>query len=148
MMKSTIAQETPTDTKKTAERTPGAKSMLSIFMIIAIPTIAGVIGQMMLKVGMSNMGALDLSVAGLPAIALKIITSPMIILGLAVYMGGVFFWLIGLNQLDLSYLYPFASLGYVLIAIASWVFLGEQIPPLRWVGLLVICLCVVLTAKK
>jgi drug/metabolite transporter (DMT)-like permease len=122
--------------------------MLTTFMIILIPTIAGVIGQLMLKIGMTNMGALDVSIAGLPNIALRIMTSPMIIIGLAIYMGGVFFWLIGLNRLDLSFLYPFASLSYVLITIAAWAFLHEQIPPLRWVGLLVICIGVALVARK
>ena len=122
--------------------------MLTTFVIILIPTIAGVIGQLMLKIGMSNMGALDLSVAGLPNIALKIMTNPTIIIGLAIYMGGVFFWLIGLNKLDLSFLYPFASLSYVLITVAAWAFLHEQIPPLRWVGLLVICIGVALVARK
>ena len=148
MIKSTTAQDTSTNTKKAADRAPGAQRMLTTFMIILIPTVAGVIGQLMLKIGMSNMGALDLSIAGLPGIALKIMTSPMIIVGLAIYMGGVFFWLIGLNQLDLSFLYPFASLSYVLITIAAWALLHEQIPPLRWVGLLVICLGVALVARK
>ena len=122
--------------------------MLTTFVIILIPTIAGVIGQLMLKIGMSNMGALDLSMSGLPNIALKIMTNPTIIIGLAIYMGGVFFWLIGLNKLDLSFLYPFASLSYVLITIAAWAFLHEQIPPLRWVGVLVICIGVALVARK
>jgi drug/metabolite transporter (DMT)-like permease len=148
MIKSSTAEDVQVSGTEPATRPRGANSMLTTFMIILIPTIAGVIGQLMLKIGMTNMGALDVSIAGLPNIALRIMTSPMIIIGLAIYMGGVFFWLIGLNRLDLSFLYPFASLSYVLITIAAWAFLHEQIPPLRWVGLLVICIGVALVARK
>ena len=126
----------------------GVQNMWTTIIIILIPTIAGVIGQLMLKVGMSQMGVLDLSIAGLPMIALKIATSPMVIIGQAIYMGGVFFWLIGLNRLDLSFLYPFASLSYILITIAAWAFLHEQIPGMRWAGLAVICVGVALVARS
>jgi drug/metabolite transporter (DMT)-like permease len=126
----------------------GIQNMWTTIIIILIPTIAGVIGQLMLKVGMTQMGMLEFSVAALPSIALKIMTSPMIIFGLAIYMAGVFFWLIGLNRLDLSFLYPFASLSYVLITVAAWAFLHEQIPGMRWAGLVVICIGVALVARS
>jgi drug/metabolite transporter (DMT)-like permease len=126
----------------------GVPNMWTTIIIILIPTIAGVIGQLMLKIGMTQMGTLELSIAALPTIALKIMTSPMIIVGLAIYLGGVFFWLIGLNRLDLSFLYPFASLSYVLITIAAWAFLNEQVPGMRWLGLVVICIGVALVARS
>jgi drug/metabolite transporter (DMT)-like permease len=129
------------------EKTRGASPMLTNIIIILIPTIAGVIGQLMLKVGMQQMGALQLSADALPALVLRIATSPMIIFGLAIYMGGVFFWLIGLNRMNLSFLYPFASLSYVLIAVASWAILREDVPPMRWVGMVVICVGVAVAAR-
>lgn len=126
----------------------GKHTMWINVLLILIPTVAGVIGQLMLKVGMSSMGALDINAAAIPSIIMKIATNPMIVVGLAIYMGGVFFWLLALNRLQLSYLYPFASLSYVLITIAAAVFLHEQIPSLRWVGLVVICVGVALVAKS
>lgn len=121
--------------------------MLTLVLIL-IPTITGVAGQLLLKVGMAQLGTLDLSIAALPALLMKVVTSPYVMVGLAIYFGGVFFWLLALNRADLSYVYPFASLSYVLITFASWGLLHENVPPLRWAGLLVICIGVVLVARS
>ncbi len=122
-------------------------AMLTLVLIL-IPTITGVAGQLLLKVGMSQLGALELSMAALPGLVTRIVLSPYIIIGLAIYFGGVFFWLLALNRADLSYVYPFASLSYVLITVASWLLLHEAVPPLRWAGLLVICVGVMLVARS
>lgn len=143
-MSSTL-QSMPIDT---ALEHQGKQAMWTNILLILIPTVAGVIGQLMLKVGMTNMGALEISAAAIPSIIMRIATNPMIVVGLAIYMGGVFFWLLALNRLQLSYLYPFASLSYVLITIAAAVFLKEQVPSLRWAGLVVICVGVALVAKS
>ncbi len=122
--------------------------MMLTLILILIPTITGVAGQLLLKVGMSQLGALEISVAALPSLIMRIIMSPYIIVGLTIYFGGVFFWLLALNRADLSYVYPFASLSYVLITLASWLLLHEAVPPLRWIGLVVICVGVMLVARS
>ncbi|MBO9321631.1 EamA family transporter [Roseiflexus sp. RS-1] len=122
--------------------------MMLTLILILIPTVTGVAGQLLLKVGMSQLGALEISVAAIPSLIMRIILSPYIIVGLAIYFGGVFFWLLALNRADLSYVYPFASLSYVLITLASWLLLHEAVPPLRWIGLVVICIGVMLVARS
>jgi Integral membrane protein DUF6. len=97
---------------------------------------------------MSQLGTLDISVAAIPSLIMRIILSPYIIVGLAIYFGGVFFWLLALNRADLSYVYPFASLSYVLITRASWLLLNESVPPMRWIGLVIICIGVMLVARS
>ncbi|MBC8450476.1 MAG: hypothetical protein H8D78_22305 [Chloroflexi bacterium] len=37
---------------------------------------------------------------------------------------------------------------YVLIPLVSWLFLGERIPPLCWLGMAVVVLGVVIVAKS
>jgi len=122
--------------------------MMLTLILILIPTVTGVAGQLLLKVGMSQLGALEISVAAIPSLIMRIILSPYIIVGLAIYFGGVFFWLLALNRADLSYVYPFASLSYVLITLASWLLLHEAVPPMRWIGLVVICIGVMLVARS
>lgn len=116
--------------------------------LLTIPAITGVAGQLMLKIGMSQMGALEISMAAVPAIAWRMATSPWVMGGLVIYVSGIFFWLLALNRVDLSYAYPFASLSYVLIFLSSWLLLGEQITLPRVVGMIVICLGVVLVARS
>ncbi len=122
--------------------------MMLTLILILIPTVTGVAGQLLLKVGMSQLGALEISIAAIPSLIARIILSPYIIVGLAIYFGGVFFWLLALNRADLSYVYPFASLSYVLITLASWLLLHEAVPPMRWIGLVVICIGVILVARS
>jgi multidrug transporter EmrE-like cation transporter len=59
-----------------------------------------------------------------------------------------FLWLVVLSRLDLSYAYPFLALNLVLITLVSWIVLGEMIPTLRWLGLGLICLGVVVVARS
>jgi drug/metabolite transporter (DMT)-like permease len=68
-----------------------------------------------------------------------VLLNPGIVLGLGVYVCGTFFWLLAISRVDLSYAYPIASLNYVLVLIASWWLLGEQLTPTRGVGVLAIC---------
>lgn len=116
--------------------------------LLTIPAITGVAGQLMLKIGMSQMGALEISMAAVPSIVWRMATSPWVMGGLVIYVSGIFFWLLALNRVDLSYAYPFASLSYVLIFLSSWLLLGEQITMPRVLGMLVICLGVVLVARS
>ncbi len=105
-------------------------------------------GQVLLKKGMSSMGAMTLSVGHLPGMLLRIATNPFVVAGLAIYVGGTVFWLIALSRVDLSYAYPFASLSYVLMLIASWRLFGEDVSVLRIVGSLVVVLGVLVISRS
>ncbi len=128
--------------------TKGANSMLTTLILLIIPAITGVAGQVMLKYGMSQMGALEISMAAVPSILWKMATSIYVVGGLAVYVSGIFFWLLALNRVDLSYAYPFASLSYVLIFLSSWLMLKEDISLMRVLGMVVICVGVFLVARS
>jgi drug/metabolite transporter (DMT)-like permease len=122
--------------------------MMSIILPILLSVLLGVVGQLLLKHGMTVMGQLDIGASGIVAALWRIATSPYVVGGLLIYVSGTFFWLLALNRVDLSYAYPFASLSYVLIFFASWLILHENISPLRVAGMLVICLGVFLVARS
>jgi drug/metabolite transporter (DMT)-like permease len=71
-----------------------------------------------------------------------------VVTGLTIYLGGTVFWLTALSRVDLSYAYPFASLSYVVMLIASWALFKENITPLRLVGTLVACAGVFLISQS
>ena len=118
-------------------------ALLSIITSIVL----GVVGQLFIKQGLRSLGGLNFS-GGLISSYLKIFVSPFIAVGLSVYFLGVFFWLYALSKVELSFAYPFVSLSYVLVLLFSWVFLGEQISLVRWAGVVIICLGVVLISKS
>jgi len=59
-------------------------------------------------------------------------------IGLIIYLSNFFLWMKILSKIDLSVALPLASIGYILIPIASIFFLHEHVPPARWLGLALI----------
>ncbi|MBC6937441.1 MAG: multidrug resistance protein [Chloroflexi bacterium] len=114
---------------------------MSPFVFVAFSTIFGICGQLLLKRGM---GRMDTSGGG--RVLLRIATSPWVIGGLAVYGTGVIFWLLALSYLELSYVYPFASLSYIGIIIGSYFLFKERLNALRLVGIAVIIIGVFITS--
>jgi multidrug transporter EmrE-like cation transporter len=107
-------------------------------LFIALSICAGVSGQLVLKRGMSILGAQSLSASSVVDVLQRMAFSPWVIGGLLIYVAGTFFWLMVLSRVDLSYAYPMTSMSYILIVLSSWHFLGESISPLRIVGVLTI----------
>ena len=122
--------------------------MKTAIIYILISVLGGAIGQILLKKGMNTLGPLTLSSKELIHVILAIITNPYVIIGLGIYGLGTFFWLAALSRVDLSYAYPFASLSYLLMLIASWGLFHEQITLLRLIGTFVVCIGVLLIAKS
>lgn len=116
-----------------------------LFIILAV-TI-NVIGQLIIKTGLNRIGAVDFSEGVIQAYQ-KILLSPYVLAGSVTYAFSILFWLYALSKVDLSYAFPFLALSYVLILIASWLFLGEQVTLLRVVGVCVICVGVFLVYRS
>ena len=115
---------------------------------ILISVLSGAVGQLLLKKGMTTMGPLTLTMNQLFSILWRIGTNPYVVLGLAIYVGGVGFWLAALSRVDLSYAYPFASLSFVVMLVAAWQLFDENITPMRVLGTLVVVLGVFLISRS
>ena len=115
---------------------------------ILMSVCAGVCGQLVLKYGMTQMGALTLSSGNLFSMVSRLVLSPWVLLGLAIYGAGTFFWLMVLSRVELSFAYPMLSTSYILILAASWLFLGESISPLRIAGVVTVVTGVVLISQS
>lgn len=126
----------------------GEAKMATTMLCILLSTLCGVTGQVVLKKAMLAIGVLTPTADAIPSIVLRIVTSPLVIIGMSCYVLGSFFWLITLSRAQLSFAYPFASLSYILIFAAAWLFYGETISPWRLAGMLVICVGVALIARS
>ena len=58
--------------------------------------------------------------------------------GLAIFAVSAVLWLFALSRANLSFAYPFAALGYVIIVIASILFLERARAAAHWVGMALI----------
>jgi multidrug transporter EmrE-like cation transporter len=115
---------------------------------ILISVLGGAMGQVLLKKGMGSMGPLTISLDQLGSMLWRIGTNPYVIVGLAVYVGSTLFWLVTLSRVDLSYAYPFASLSYVVMLLASWLLFKENITSLRLLGSFVVMTGVILISRS
>ena len=107
------------------------------------------IGDIFLTKGMKDMG--DLSVMNLRGIlnaSGQALTSPKLILGTAMQAAYFFLWLAVLSWEDLSVALPMQASSYILVAFLSQFYLGETVSPLRWSGILLVCVGVILITKS
>src|SRR6266700_1958268 len=90
--------------------------------------------------GMKTIGsARDWEPQELFNILLKIFTSGYIWLGIACLL--IFFvaYMLVLTWADYSYVQPASSFSYAAVALLGYFLLGEPVPPMRWMGIFVIC---------
>jgi len=114
------------------------KAMFALTLVL-ICVFAGAAGQILWKEGMSNLGRIN-GIGDLLQVKTvwDIFTNKYIILGIILYAISVFLWLGAMSTLDVSFMYPLLSLGYIVTAILALVFIGENITLLRWAGIVVI----------
>ena len=97
--------------------------MDSIVIILLAVTLAAV-GQLSWKLGMNLMGPMtDFGVRNLVAVFLN----SYILFGLIMYGLSTVLWLIALSRMELSFVYPFVSLTYILVLALSFLVLKENI---------------------
>lgn len=113
-------------------------------VLILISVVLGAAGQVLLK-----MGALRLAGVGEVGLLLwRILTSPHILAGFALYGVASVLWIVVLSRAPLSLAYPLLSLGYVLVLLASAYVFGETIPATRVAGIAAIILGLVLVSSS
>lgn len=76
----------------------------------------------------------------------EVLCRPGILLGLLCHAIGLVFWLVALSQGALNVVFVLGSMLYILILIASRVFLAEKIDRMRFLGTLFIALGITLVA--
>jgi drug/metabolite transporter (DMT)-like permease len=108
---------------------------MNTIVIIIVGVIFAALGQVSWKLGMTQAGQLStLNLASLSAALLN----PLVLLGFIMYGLSTIFWLIALSKKDLSYVYPFISLTYILVLLLSNLLLKESIGVNKVIGTLII----------
>ena len=108
---------------------------MNTIIIILIGILFASSGQILWKVGMTDIGPITSITTGS---FVSMVLSPWVIGGTLCYGLSTVFWLIALSRADLSFVYPFIALTFVIIFIASFFLFHEQISFMRLFGALVI----------
>ena len=121
---------------------------LKTIPLVVISIILGPLGNVFLGKAMKSVGSLTSGrILDFVPIASRILTSSYIWLGVACLLGFFIVHMLLLTWADYSYVQPATSLSYVSITLLSYFILGEVISPLRWLGVSVICLGVLVVGR-
>jgi multidrug transporter EmrE-like cation transporter len=118
-----------------------------------IPLIlAGVLlnafAQVLLKKGMLSIGYFEFHFQDVFPIFKKVGLNSYILSGLASYVISVMIWLLVLARVEVSYAYPFLSVGYVVVTAMGYLIFQENLSWMRVIGIAVIIVGVLLLSRS
>ncbi|MDB0716230.1 SMR family transporter [Bacteroides xylanisolvens] len=64
------------------------------------------------------------------------------------YALSILLWMAVLSKVEVSFAYPFLSVGYVVAAVVGYYFFGESLSVIRIVGIVIICIGVYLISRS
>ena len=121
------------------------KTLILVFLSVLI----GTIGQLCIKAAMVKLGPVAFSS---PIEILnsgwQIIRQPLIWIALPLYGVGFVIWAAALSRLPLSFAYPLLAVGYLINPLAAMILFSESISPIRWMGIGVIILGIILVGRS
>ena len=117
--------------------------MKSIFLHILLPVVMSIMGEFILKYTVHGK-ALGINLETVT----MIIGSPIILVGILLISLSALLWIIGMTKFQLSFMYPFLSLSYVVIIIGSEFLLNEQVSFNRYLSILFIVIGLLLISRS
>jgi drug/metabolite transporter (DMT)-like permease len=118
---------------------------LATLLLLLGSVACDVTGQVCFKLGVGHETDGDTDA---PSLLHKVLHSPWIALGVAVYALEFVLWFAALSRTQLSIAFPFTALGYVGVVLASRYVLNERISLRRWAGIGTIVVGVVLVTGQ
>lgn len=113
------------------------------YLILALNILLSVAGQFFLKYGINKLDGFKGT-----EFLIKTLTNPFVVMGIACYGFGMLTWFAVLSKFDLSVAYPSLSIGYILVLLMSFFFLGEAFTITKVAGTALIMLGVILLFIK
>jgi len=117
------------------------------FLLVITGVMLNAAAQLLLKAGVNRVGEIKLTLHTILSAGWKLAFEPHILGGLACYVISVVVWILALSRVPVSIAYPVLSLGYVVVAVASWFLFGESMGAVRITGIAVIIVGVFLVAR-
>jgi uncharacterized membrane protein len=111
------------------------------YFAILLMIIFGPLGNVMLGKGMRRVGEVSVSSPGqILHTLITIFSTPAIWMGIASLITFFLTYMLVLSWADYTFVQPSSSISYGMVAVLSHFLLREAIAPLRWLGVLVICM--------
>ena len=96
------------------------------------------IAHVLLKKGTMNVAEIDVVNQSLLISIWVTATNPWVLLGMSLHVSALVVWMWALSRVDVSFAYPFLAVGYVIVSLLAWQWLGEEINSMRLLGMAII----------
>jgi drug/metabolite transporter (DMT)-like permease len=107
--------------------------------------IFGPLGDVLLSKGMKRVGAISsFTPANLPHLFSIVFSTGAIWLGIGSLFTFFIAYTLVLSWADYSFVQPASAIAYGIVALLGYFVLGEEITPMHWIGVLIICLGVLI----
>ncbi|MEC8678596.1 MAG: hypothetical protein VXX85_07070 [Candidatus Margulisiibacteriota bacterium] len=116
---------------------------MQVFIFILLPILLTVVGEFLLKFNVTGQ-ELALNVQSL----LAVFTTPGILFGILFVITSAILWIVGMSKFQLSFMYPFLSLNYVIIIVGSEFILKEDVTINRYISILLIIIGLVIISRS
>ncbi|OGS91160.1 MAG: 4-amino-4-deoxy-L-arabinose transferase [Gallionellales bacterium GWA2_60_18] len=117
------------------------------FGLIFTGVMLNAAAQILMKAGTNAVGHFEFSMANVMPIGWKLATEWHIVTALFCYGLSVVVWILALSRVPVSIAFPMLSMAYVVNAVAAWYLLGEELNPVKVLGIGVIILGVVIISR-
>jgi multidrug transporter EmrE-like cation transporter len=97
---------------------------------------------------MLGIGYFEMQFQNLFPMIKKVAANAYILSGLGSYVISVAIWLLVLARVEVSYAYPFLSVGYVVVTLMGYFIFQESLSWMRVIGISVIILGVILLSRS
>ena len=118
----------------------------TLVMVLAMVVCANA-GDLLLKRGMTEIGAVELTPHGIAQAFRLTVTNGTIWTGIFFLIGFMVSYMTVLSWADYSYVMPAGAFGYAVLTFLAVIFLHESVSSRRWVGVLLICVGVLLVGQ-
>lgn len=127
---------------------PGDPTLVPPAALVFVSVCFTVAGELLLKHGMNQHGTFDLEPTTLAQSLVQVFSNPAILVGFGLIFSAGLFWLSAISRMNLSVAYPMLSTSYILVLVASALFLGETVSLARAFGVGVIMVGVALVFRS
>jgi drug/metabolite transporter (DMT)-like permease len=122
--------------------------MLRVIIAMTIAAASAALGQILVRRGMLQVGSLE-TYAPWPMIVYfwHALCNPYVIFGTILNAAFYFLFLAALSWTDVTVALPMTAIEYVFAAVLAIALLKEIVPPVRWIGIALVILGVILIAR-
>lgn len=115
-------------------------------LLILLSVLLNCSAQLCIRKGMLLVG--EVGVNGFVRHLGDMISNGWLWMAMFCYAISILLWMVVLSKVEVSFAYPFLSIGYVVAALVGYQFFGESLSLTRIIGIIVICVGVFLISRS